>query len=207
MRMHTHHAQLYFGDSLETAPIPDLYKVPSQDVVHYVTESFTIADARELISEAIMRPFVDEKRIFVVVTHEILPEAQNALLKLFEEPPLHVEFYVVIPKNAFLLPTLLSRLSIVSATNHKVASSDTFTAFIAAPYAERINQIAIMTKEKDTQWISELLSGCEAWIEADVVHRTRELKVLMFVREHIIHKGSSSKMLLEELALCLPYKA
>jgi DNA polymerase III delta prime subunit len=205
--MRMHHAQLYFGDSLADATVPVEYHVPSADIVHIIRDSFSIADARELTAQALMKPFLDDLRVFVIVTHEINLEAQNALLKLFEEPPQHAVFHLVVPQNAFLLPTLRSRLSVVLSHKAEQTSSTSFEAFMKATYAERIAKIALMTKEKDTQWITELLRGCEQWIETDVINRTSELRTLLFVREHIDRKGSSAKMLLEALALSLPSKA
>jgi DNA polymerase III delta prime subunit len=202
--MKNHHAQLLVGYSLEEADIPQAYRSPSYDVTHLIVTSLTIADARELTAQSFRRPLSGKQRVFVIVTNEITLEAQNALLKLFEEPPQHVQFYLVIPPTTFLLPTLRSRLFVMDTDAHSTMHTPSFDTFLQLPYAERLARIAEVTKEKDTEEIAQLLTGCEYWVQEDIEKRAAVLETLLFIRAHINAKGSSAKMLLEELALSLP---
>lgn len=49
-------------------------------------------------------------KYIIIGSHEITDVAQNALLKLLEEPPLHIEFIIISPTKSILLPTVRSRL-------------------------------------------------------------------------------------------------
>ena len=108
--MNEHHAILIFADSLALSGIPDAYLEQGADVLHLIKDRFGIDDARELSEQASQTPFASSVRVFVIATNDVAVEAQNALLKLLEEPPQHARFYLILPPGSFLLPTLRSRL-------------------------------------------------------------------------------------------------
>lgn len=205
--MDAHHAYLSFAHSLETSGVPLAYQKGAIDVYHLLTPRVTIDDARSLTTLSEQRPFEAEKRVFVVVTSDIAVEAQNALLKLFEEPPLHAQFYVVVPKTAFLLPTLRSRLEVLEGQAAVTVITDTDTTFISfasLSYAERLIQIGEKTKAKDLVWIEAILQGFEVATKKATKEKELMLKTVLLIRSYISSKGASAKMLIEELALVLP---
>lgn len=208
--MYTHHAYLAFAPSLETSGVPLEYQKSTIDIYHLVTPRLTIDDARSLTLLSEQRPFEAKKRVFVIVTSDIALEAQNALLKLFEEPSLHAEFYVVVPKTAFLLPTLRSRLAVMEeeeGETEKNSTNESFTTFASFSYADRLVQIAEKTKAKDLVWIEAILQGFEVATQSAVKDKELMLKTVVLIRSYIGSKGASAKMLLEELALVLPLTA
>jgi DNA polymerase III delta prime subunit len=205
--MYTHHAYLTFAPSLETSSVPLEYQKSTIDVYHLVTPRLAIDDARLLTLLSEQRPFEAPMRTFVIVTNDIALEAQNALLKLFEEPPKHAQFYVVVPKTAFLLPTLKSRLSVINNEEGSaplLTSNETFDSFALLSYANRLLQIAEKTKAKDLVWTEAILQGFEVATEKATTEKELMLKTVVLIRSYIGSKGSSAKMLLEEMALVLP---
>jgi DNA polymerase III delta prime subunit len=203
--METHHAFLLRGNSIAESSIPLSHKEQSVDVLHFVRDTLSIDDARELSALAQQTPFLGEQRTFVIQTRDIAFEAQNALLKLFEEPPKHAVFYVVLPTTAMLLPTLLSRLCVSSdGTTHEGEQNDDFADFVKASYANRLALIAEKTKNKDQAWIENILRGCEGIAASPEERSPFLLESIVFVRSYVRTKGASAKMLLEELALRLP---
>jgi DNA polymerase III delta prime subunit len=202
--MENHHASLIFADSLESSSLPDEYKKQTTDVLHFIRERFSIDDARELSSLSLQTPLQAQKRTFILAVKDIAVEAQNALLKLFEEPPAHAQFYIVAPVTLQLLPTLRSRLRVEDSFVDAGLSNDAYSAFKKASYAERMALIAEKTKEKDRIWITQLLLGCELDYSREPLPHTDLLKALVFVRRYIDTKGASAKMLLEDIALRMP---
>lgn len=203
--MEMHHAFLLRCNSIAGSAVPVSYKEQSIDVLHFVRDKFSIDDARELSVLAQQNPFAKEQRIFVIQTHDIAFEAQNALLKLLEEPPKHAVFYVVVPATAMLLPTLLSRLyALTSELLPEEKQNDNFTTFVKASYADRMALIAQKTKDKDQEWIEDILRGCEETASSHLKGSSFLLRSIIFVRTYVRTKGASAKMLLEELALHLP---
>jgi len=215
--MQHHHAYILFANSLEESLLPIAYKVPSMDVFHVNTQRLSIDEVRSLTTLSLQRPFEGDTRVFIIVTKDIAIEAQNALLKLFEEPPLHARFFLVLPSTAFLLPTLRSRVAVFENDSDSDSDSegvvvsdadknDVFASFLSMNHAERMLAISDHTKEKDPVWIEAILRGCERWAHMHAQTHTSMLTGILMVRQYIDSKGASAKMLLEELALLLPYK-
>lgn len=66
--------------------------------------------ARKLIKEVYLRPQLSKKRVFIIKNAEKLNKsAQNALLKVIEEPPEYAVFMLLCENSAMLLNTILSR--------------------------------------------------------------------------------------------------
>lgn len=64
----------------------------------------------EVVKEAFIRPFHAGKKVFIIPNSEALTDdAQNALLKILEEPPLYAVFLLLTPTADRLLQTVLSR--------------------------------------------------------------------------------------------------
>jgi len=91
-------------------------------------EVLTIDDARALKEAHATRPFASRddkggnggappagggKKFFIIEIDSMTHEAQNALLKMFEEPNEYAHFFLILPSEELLLPTLRSRLFVV----------------------------------------------------------------------------------------------
>lgn len=69
-----------------------------------------IADVREIIRRSALKPNDGEKQIFIICNAgKLRSDSQNALLKLFEEPPASVAIFLLTESRSSLLPTVLSR--------------------------------------------------------------------------------------------------
>ena len=70
--------------------------------------------AREIVSDAYIKPFESSKKVYIVEDGSVLNEfAQNCLLKILEEPPEYVVFIIIAPGETVLLQTVLSRCTLV----------------------------------------------------------------------------------------------
>lgn len=73
-------------------------------------KTISVSRVREVISEASLIPSEAKKRIFIIRNAQALTvQAQNAFLKIFEEPPKDVIFIMLPTDKRLLLPTILSR--------------------------------------------------------------------------------------------------
>ena len=72
--------------------------------------SISVNQIRELTNEIYLQPFHFPKKIYLIKDAEKMTVgAQNALLKVFEEPPLYAVILLVTNSLTALLPTILSR--------------------------------------------------------------------------------------------------
>jgi hypothetical protein len=100
---------------------------------------FSVADARRVIRLA-EQAALGEKKLIVVACERLFHEAQNAMLKVFEEPPADTTLVLVVPSEGILLATLRSRLVALASGAH--ATSDATAAFLKASAVEREKLIA-----------------------------------------------------------------
>lgn len=196
----SHHAVLTRSHALtdEVVDIPTTW----QAVDRYL-EQLKVDNVRSLIEQAHMRPADTDVVVFVVRTTFITLEAQNALLKVLEEPPASSRFIFVVPDDLVILPTILSR--VVEVRSHGVSDDEMFAAFLSAAPAERLQQIEKATKQKDVTWQRGIKTGLINYLRTTAqVSGKAELE---FVTRLLLTRGASNKMLLEHAALVLPAKA
>lgn len=191
------HAHLLISPSMEASSLPAELKKEDADTTHLIKSSFGIDDARKLTGMSTSRGWKGV-RSFIVFAESMTEEAQNALLKLFEEPPQDTTFYLVIPSPSILLPTLRSRL--ISSNSVTQNQEDSLTSeFLRMNYKERLDFIAKLTK-KDGDSLKRLVINL-----GKIDTKTNKAKKsLLLATKYISNRGASKKMLAEELALSLP---
>jgi DNA polymerase III, delta subunit len=204
--MSTHHAVLisvpqplsFAGEESLQIPLHMQIRIPQ----------FAIADARSLITAAFRRPEGGNlTQTLLVATEFITEEAQQALLKIIEEPPLSTQFIFVLPEGYALLPTLESRFSRQSESSTAQSVTAVFEDFITVSVSERLLMVEQRLKAKDQVWQSDIKRGLAGYL---VLHRSQltnaVYKELEYVLRLLLTRGASNKFLLEHLALSLPLK-
>ncbi len=198
----SHHAWLLRSGSPEECVVlptsADMVQVCSS------SDSLGINEVRTLIEQAYQRPSSGSRQQIVVRTQFITHEAQNALLKVLEEPPLSTEFLFVLPHDFVLLPTLLSRLQMhtAAAVATDETEGETFTDFLSQTYAERIKIIEERLKRQDIAWQRAMKRGLITQLgRGPAASRPAAVE---YVARTLLTRGASNKMLLEQLALNLP---
>lgn len=78
--------------------------------ITFMRDDFKIEDAKEVIAEA-YRSEENTKTLILGAKSFTIP-AQNALLKILEEPPRNIAFILLAPNKSTFLPTVRSRLSL-----------------------------------------------------------------------------------------------
>ena len=83
------------------------------DIITVLPEKKQIGvdDIRQVIKNISIKPYMADKKVVIIPDADgITPEAQNALLKVLEEPPEYVVFMILIQNAELLLDTILSRV-------------------------------------------------------------------------------------------------
>lgn len=201
--MNSHHAVLLCADSPLTYS-PEFYvDVPTHD--QYRQQQFGIDDVRTLTQHAYRRPDNQATvRVILVATEFVTEEAQQALLKIIEEPPVSTKFVFVVPNGYSFLPTLESRFE-RQATEVESRDCKSFTIFQTGGYQDRLLQIEQALKAKNTSWQAEIKKGLIGYLQNNKSSITPEiLSELEFIVRLLLTRGASNKFLLEHLALTLP---
>lgn len=193
------HALLLVG-SYEWAltVLPESVRLPGPDVMHRESGRLTIDDVRGIVKEAYLTPLMALERVFLIACDDMTIEAQNALLKIVEEPPLTSRFYIVVKREGILIPTLRSRLVLHDSEGERELYQ-IFSTFQTMSYGERLKAIGDHATKKDDAWMRELWRGIEHY-----AHTTKKpdlMRSVLAFRPHFERPGSSKKMILEHLAL------
>lgn len=188
----------YFEDSLQypTRGNPDFWQATHN--------TFTIDDARTL-SDFHLRKALGEKKLFLLTIGSVTLEAQNALLKLFEEPQPGNHFFVIMNSDASIIPTLRSRMQRVEARGE--AHDASFgKKFIKSSIANRLALVeeVIEDKNKDEarRYVRSLIDAMrhEYKNEREITRTLPVLETLMRSDDYLSDRSPSVKMLLEHIA-------
>ena len=222
-----HHAYLFSGnvDELELYCKKFLEEeagIPGKrnpDFFYGTYDTFGIDDSRMVRRWHSVRAFREGRRACLIKAMSLTSEAQNALLKIFEEPGENTHFILIVPHEEIILPTLRSRLETVTGTvspgdavSHgaktgRALSGDTF---LTAPTPARLLLLREIIAEKDKNHALSFLDDLEHTLAArarDTKSPARHLHSWANVlrgKRYLRTKGASLKLVLEHLALVLP---
>ena len=168
--------------------------VPDIRIISYTNESFLVEHARQL-RELHMSKSATE-RCVLVCADSMSREAQNALLKTLEEPAWRVIFMFVLPHTATLLPTLRSRLCLLSYKQESVSAEH----FLALTPAQRLKEIATLLEKHKKGKIHRIELENLARSLVSVAPRHSLVSVADAVK-HVHHHGASLKAILEYIAV------
>ncbi|HUY05428.1 MAG TPA: hypothetical protein VMV62_01785 [Candidatus Paceibacterota bacterium] len=196
------------------------------DVVILRYGLFSVADARRVADIASGAPFAGGSKVVIIAANRAYHEAQNALLKVFEEPPAGTHLFLILPSMGGLLPTLRSRVQILrtmsdiscptSDVGHDMSDIPGIAAeFMKGTKEKRSALIKKLASGKDEEERREhrdlaiaLLNGIEATIYFGRSRTSTEhaelLSDIATVRGYLHERSAPLKMILEHLALVTP---
>ena len=170
-------------------------------------DTFYVEDAR-YISSLGQNKTLGRLQVFVLSLKDITLEAQNAFLKITEDPSPSTVFFFVLPNKEMLISTLQSRSMLIEHKKTKQEPNDLAREFYSANPKKRLEIILpFHPKEKediDKEKILLFLSSLEAVF---VKNKEKEaLHDIYDVKKKLQARGVSVKTLLEHLAMVLPFK-
>ena len=212
-----HHAYLFQGSLSQFEALvssarallnfPDPKEGAHPDVHIYVWEKLNIDEARSLTAEASFKS-VSDRSLFLLSAGSISHDAQQALLKLFEEPQAGTSFVLLTPPGT-LIPTLRSRfVDYPEKVQEEEAATAPATKFLKSAYKERSAQVTALLKEEDgaKERVREFLNMLEQVLHKKIKEKEGRvaLEDIALVRGYLADRSASLKMLLEHLAATLP---
>lgn len=214
-----HHAYLVFGgkEALHTHLSREgvLFR-GNPDFLDLEFDAFGIDESRSLKERASRKAATeDAKKIFIISANSFTIEAQNALLKLFEDPVPDTHFFIISTFASYFLPTLKSRLAELNLLEEKQAEKQKKINILAQEFlgkkpADRILFAAKIAKEEDDygkQRAIEIIEGLIVYIRAKNIIPAKKdastLEKLLTYRDYLSHRSPSAKMILETAAIML----
>lgn len=215
-----HHAYLIEGSKEDIVPeilaFCESIKVKTSgnpDFYHATIDSFKIDEAFEVRAMSTDKGISSSKKIFLLAVNSLTLDAQNVLLKMFEEPIENTHFFLVTPDINSLLKTLISRFYVIKVP----IESGNAEKFINMPLLSRINFIKELLAEPEEEDLIldsartkalKFLNALESTLYRNSMSKM-PLEVSYFdhifkVRQTLRMPGSATKTLLESLALVIP---
>jgi DNA polymerase III delta prime subunit len=184
----------------------------SPDYFLWKNEVFGINEARDL-KERQSRKNIDGKQIFIVKSDTITREAQNALLKVFEEPCRDTYFFLVVSSADIIIPTLKSRMIVTLDSARKDLKEDKYRNILHTDKASRMEILRDIVENKDRREALRMLDSMEMSL-SDIVGDFDDKEELEIVFKNISNaralirkRQGSLKLLMENAVLSLPYKS
>lgn len=192
-----------------------LASIGNPDVVVYRYAHFPVEDARRVVQSAAQKP-LGERRLIVIAAERLFHEAQNALLKVFEEPAVGTTLVLVVPAEGQVLATMRSRLMPLPEEESDVREPH---SFVAAGDAERKKMIEkLLARSKSDKDEEKQAARAEAIriVEdltraAHEAYRRKESAELALLLSElsrftpILHERSAPlKLIFEHLLIVLP---
>lgn len=101
--------------------IGDLKQNP--DFYFYDFPKFGVEESASLIQRALKKSFNNGKKVFFVQIKQISREAQNALLKILEEPPFGTYFLIYSASFYDIIETVRSRLAVIESGRENISGN------------------------------------------------------------------------------------
>lgn len=209
-----HHAYLLEGDIepsyeslLKTLTKLEIVTLGNPDIFIKDYENLLIDDVREIKDFESESSFnKNGRKIIILKTRMFSYPAQNALLKVFEEPREGVVFFLIIPDATKLFPTLRSRLfALVGTFAADDEIRDQVKQFLKMEKGDRLSFIKkftdmeskVLLKEKTIKFLNFLEKEFSQMGEED----KKKAEEVYLAKKYIGDQGSSPKILLEHIAV------
>lgn len=231
-----HHAYLIEGE--KEYVFPKIFKLLEKmeisiynnpDFFNLAIDNFKVDDARRLKDISQEKSFSGKKRIFLVSFNSINADAQNSLLKLFEDPIPNIHFFIITPGVSALIPTFRSRFYFVDLNFSEIGVNKEIEKFIHMSPLARLDYLKTFLKkeagdneDEDEQQetlsdesvlsvrtrANQFLNQLEQYLFAEKTSKNNLdnkaveiFKKIFFIRKMLREQGGSPKTLLEALAL------
>ncbi len=178
---------------------------------------FSVEDARRVYDIAGQAPFTGDCKVLIIAASRAYHEAQNALLKLFEEPPPGTFLFLILPSLGGLLPTLRSRVQTLPIAHvgppvpHIPEVAEQFIKATQEKRSAMIKKLTSGSDEEDRRRRREEAIAILNGVEAAVYRKIKEgggaaaiLSDIAALRDHLYDRSAPVRMILEHLSLVTP---
>ncbi len=207
------------ADLVEYLKYKKIVREKDPDLFCQTYESLTIKDSREIKEWHSQLPTKENgRKICLIGTNFINREAEQALLKIIEEPGIDTHFFIITPDTSILLDTIRSRTHSIKYEDEKSNEIiDLAKKLTTSPIKDRMEIIAEIIKNKKSEessgplrrYTSKLLEEIENIVYQKFKENTKNEENIFVLEEIALNKkylnqpGAAVKMILEHIALII----
>lgn len=119
---------------------PDIFLVSEK-------EDYTVENIRQIKKFLSQNPYSHTSKIVIIQNADLLNiESQNTLLKNLEEPGANNYFILTTPNPASILPTVVSRCSVLRLTSNQISTQKTLTFPNSIPESLSLTESFVVNK-------------------------------------------------------------
>ena len=177
-------ASSYISDFLKEK---EIYPIDVNQQVY--EKAMGIEDVRSIQKKILLKPFRGKTKAIVIQVYEnITTEAQNALLKILEEPPANTIIVISIQKKEFLLSTIVSRCKVIELKEKEISLidedllelSNTLNILLNGKIGDKLKVAQDIAKDKDeiVLWLEKI----SVFVRKKLIENYNDLKYLNLLR-------------------------
>jgi DNA polymerase III delta prime subunit len=149
-----------------------------------------IEDVRNIQGQILLKPFRGRvKAVILDVYENITPEAQNALLKILEEPPANTIIIITAQKKELILPTIISRCKVIAlqekemelTRNELSKFQDDLNILLKGKTGDRLKIAETIAKNKED--VALWLEKMAIFVKTRFIKENYDPKYLDFLKE------------------------
>ena len=186
---------------------PDIFET---DGIKGKSKNFTVDAVREIRDDAFVVPNESDKKIYILKNgHNMNEQAQNAILKILEEPPSYVYFIIVTESKSTMLETVLSRVQIFSLLSDEgeITEKEAQTVKNMVKALLNINELALMEQtavfQKNNQFAKSVLVLLTEVFRDALVQKSGFSREFRFPDEtKALYSNLTAKSLLQLIETC-----
>lgn len=206
------------GDSKPCSACPDCIKTQGKghpdifetDGVKGKSKNFTVDAVREIRDDAFVIPNESDKKIYILKNGQNMNEqAQNAILKILEEPPSYVYFIIVTESKSTMLETVLSRVQVYSLASDEgtITEKEAQAVKNLVSAILNVNELALMEQtavfQKNNQFAKSVLVLLTEVFRDALVKKSGFARNFRFPEEvNVLCKKLTAKSLFQLISAC-----
>lgn len=186
---------------------PDIFET---DGIKGKSKNFTVDAVREIRDDAFVIPNESDKKIYILKNgHNMNEQAQNAILKILEEPPSYVYFIIVTESKSTMLETVLSRVQVYSLLSDEgvITEKEATAVKNLVGAILNVNELALMEQtavfQKNNQFAKSVLILMTEVFRDALVKKNGFVRDFRFPEEtNNLCKNLTAKSLLNLISAC-----
>lgn len=186
---------------------PDIFLT---DGIKGKSKNFTVDAVREIRDDAFVIPNESDKKVYILKNgHNMNEQAQNAILKILEEPPSYVYFIIVTESKSTMLETVLSRVQIYSLLSGEESFTEKELQAVSGMVKAllNVNELALMEQtavfQKNNQFAKSVLVLLTEVFRDALVKKSGFTREFRFTDEtNAVCNGLTAKSILQLISAC-----